>query len=542
MRIWVAALGCVIATAPACTTSGSLDLQLSLPDNADLAPTGMTTVTVVASSPDIGTNSSTSILTGRTFSSGPLPIANNVQVDVLFHDVSNRLVGVGEAPNVIDIVGDKDTKLTIPVRRPFIYASSGTKLYTFDPTLDPRSTKFQGELAGFTAPQVAISVGGDRLVVASTNQLQIVDTATNMVTGSPIAIPGMIKDAAPIPGSHRIAVAHSAGISIVDIDTGTVTTGGSASVDKVTVGPTLDNRLVAYGLVGRVAPPAGPVDPCSGSSMLLTIDVDAPDPSAVPVATGQAISAIAASPDQPMLFATLPCTNKVSRVDNLKFTDVAALPRAAVLAVANERVWAAGSKPSTPVCQNSVGVVACTAAAVASCTATSGIGISYVTTGANLIVLSIPLDGGTPTEVDVPEPRETMVSLEDDARQHAQVLRTLGMQPLDLVTLPGGQYVSLITTNTFFISALVESSGPSPPNPPPTVILPCLSAQTADWLLLDMASSSVANRVRTQCNLTVGQPSGTLFPNWQCDAPPDGQAPMLDMYQPISIGALFGAR
>jgi hypothetical protein len=538
MRIWVPALGFVIATAAACTTSGSLDLQLTLPDDTDLTPTGMTTVSVVASSPDFGTQTNTAILSGRTFSAAELPVGKNIQIDVLFHDVSNRLVGVGEAPNLIDIAGDKTETLSIPVRRPFIYASSGTKLYTFDPTLDPRSAKFQGQLSGLSAPQVAISVGGERLVVASTNQLQIVDTATHKVTGNPIMVPGMIKDAAPVPGSHRIAVAHSAGISIVDIDTGAVVTGGSASVDKVTVGPTLDNRMVAYGLVGRVAPPTGPLDPCSGSSMLLTVDVDSPDPSAVPVATGQAVSAIAASPDAPMLFATLPCMNKVSRVDNLKFTDVATLSRAAVLAVANQRVWAAGTKPSTPVCENSSGApVTCTAASVASCTSASPNGISFVTTGANLIVQSIPLDGSSaPTEVDVPEPRETMVDHGDEAHQHAQVLRTLGMQPLDLVTLPGGQYVSLITTNTFFISALVDKNSG-------TVILPCLSVTTGDWMLMDMASSSVANRVRTQCNLSVGPaPPGTFFPLWDCEAPPAGQAPMLDMYQPISVGALFGAR
>lgn len=539
MRIWVPALAFVIATAAACTQSGSLDLQLSLPDNADLAPTGMTSITVVASSPDFGagTESATTILSGRTFTSNPLPIAKNVQIDVLFHDVSNRLVGVGQAPNLIDIVGDKTTTLTIPVRRPFVYASSGTKLYTFDPTLDPRSMKFQGQLTGLTAPQVAISVGGDRLVVASTNQLQIVETATHTVMGNPIAIPGMIKDAAPVPGSHRVAVAHSAGISIVDLDTGMVTTGGSASVDKVTVGPTLDNRMVAYGLVGRVAAPAGPVDPCSGASMLLTVDVDQPDPAAVPAALNQAVSAIAAAPDQAMLFATLPCTGKVSRIDNLKFTDVATLPRAATLAVANQRVWAAGSKASIPVCYDTNNnPVTCPTSAPASCTAT-GTSIVYVTPGANLIVQSIPIDGSSaPTEVDVPEPRETMYSMQDDAHQHAQVLRALGMQPLDLVTLPGGQYVSLITTNTFFIASLGNPNTGQ-------IYLPCLSAQTSDWLLLDMASSSIANRVRTQCNLMVGpHPAGTLFPDWSCESAPAGQTPAFPDYIPISVGALFGAR
>ena len=50
------------------------------------------------------------------------------------------------------------------------------------------------------------------------NQLQIVDTATNTVMGRRSRSPGMIKDAVQIPNSHRVAVAHSTGISIVDID------------------------------------------------------------------------------------------------------------------------------------------------------------------------------------------------------------------------------------------------------------------------------------------------------------------------------------
>jgi hypothetical protein len=127
-----------------------------------------------------------------------------------------------------------------------------------------------------------------------------------------------------------------------------------------------------------------------------------------------------------------------------------------------------------------------------------------------------------------------MVSLDDPAGQHAQVLRALSMQPLDLVTLPGGQYVSLITTNTYFILSLISGS---------TEILPCLSATTSDWLLMDMASSSIANRVRTQCDLMpVVAPPGTIFPKWKCEDAPVGQTPMLGEYQPISVGALFGAR
>src|SRR3954464_3273607 len=123
MKIWVVALSVV---AGCVGDAGALDLSLTLPTVNDLRPIGMTLISVVASSPDIGTKTNTSILEGQTFSAGDLPVGKNIQIDVLFHDVSNRLVGVGEAQNLIDLAGDKKTSLTIPVRRPFIYASSGT--------------------------------------------------------------------------------------------------------------------------------------------------------------------------------------------------------------------------------------------------------------------------------------------------------------------------------------------------------------------------------------------------------------------------------
>jgi hypothetical protein len=524
-----------VCAAVGCTNTGALELDLSLPTVADLRPTGMTTVSVVATSPELGSIANTSVLDGQSFSAGDLPVGTGIQIDVLFHDVSNRLVGVGEAPQLVDIKGDEVTKLSIPVRRPFIYASSGTKLYSFDPTLDPRDAKFQGSLAGLSSPQIAVSVGGDRLVVASSTTLQIVDTATHMVTGGPITIPGTVHDAAPVPGTHRIAVAHSAGIAIVDLDTMAVANGAGPSVDRVTVGASTDGRVIAYGLVGRVAPPASPVDPCSGTSSLLAVDVDTPT-AATPMTLPQAVSDLAAAPGSPMLFATLPCANKVSRLDGATFVDVATLERAAVLTVSGDRVWAAGTHAASPACSNSVGteVTPCPTDSTFECPGTAGDTIDYVTAGGHLIVQSIPLAGGMPVQVDVAEPRETMISTDDPARQHAQVLRSLAMTPLDLVALPGSQYVALVMSNTYYITSLVDGFG---------IVLPCLKATTSDWLLMDMASSSVAQRVRTECNLVTGpHDSNTIFRNWECEAAPDGQKPTLGEFTPISVGALFGAR
>src|SRR5262249_19638020 len=92
-----------VCLAAGCTNSGALELQLSLPSVPDLHPAGLTSVSVVASPPDIGSIPNTSILNGHSFSAGELPVADQVQIDVLFHDVSNRLVGVGEASALVDI-------------------------------------------------------------------------------------------------------------------------------------------------------------------------------------------------------------------------------------------------------------------------------------------------------------------------------------------------------------------------------------------------------------------------------------------------------
>src|SRR4051812_20928012 len=268
-------VACLLA-ASACG-EGSLELTLSLPSQPDLRPTGMTTVTITASAPGQSAIGNTSVLGSGAVSVGDLPVGDDIQIGVGLRDVSNRIVGVGEAGQAIDIVGDKATKLSIPVRRPFVYAASGTALYSFDPTLDPRDAKFQGTLSGVTSPQLTISVGGDRLAVIGGTSVQVVVTETNTVMGS-ITVPGMISDAAAVPGSHKLAIAHGGGIAIVDLDGGSVQNAAVGPVDRVTVGPGSDGLMVAYGLVGRVSPPDKPKDlaTCTGTSKIVSVSVDSP--------------------------------------------------------------------------------------------------------------------------------------------------------------------------------------------------------------------------------------------------------------------------
>jgi hypothetical protein len=294
--------------------TGSLELTLTLPTEPDLRPTGMTTVTVTATAPGAPPISTTSVLDGNRFSAGDLPVGEAVQIGVVLRDVSNRIVGVGQAGQPVDLLGDEGTKVEIPVRRPFVYASSANALVSFDPTLDPRDAKFQRTLPGISSPRFTVSVGGDRLAVVSDAPVPIGETATNAIVGT-VDIPSGVRDATAVPGTSKLAIAHATGISIADLDARDAVTVDVGPVDRVTVGPSADGSLVAHGLIGRVAPPElpPPMGTCTGTSSLVRVSIDAPEP-APPISFGQAVSDLAAAPNAPMLFVTLPCAGQVARV------------------------------------------------------------------------------------------------------------------------------------------------------------------------------------------------------------------------------------
>lgn len=536
--------GFIVAFLAGCTSTGSLDLELSLPTAMELRPAGAQTITVLAQSAGNDPTETTAVIDKNGhFAAGDIPIGKDIQVDVVLRDFSSRVVGVGEAPTLINVVGDQATQLAMPVRKPFVYAASSSQLFSYDSSLDPRAMAFQDTLGGISSPTLAVSLGGDRLVVASGNKLQVVDTGTNSVMGMMVTVPGNIHEAAPVPGTHKLAVGHDSGMAIVDIDTGSVANASGPAVDRVAIGTGSDGSVTAFGLVGRVAPSTGPNDTCTGSSQLVSMPVDAPTSTLTPMPISQgAVSDIAASPTSASLWATLPCAGKVVSLSGEASTSVD-LERAAALAVSGDRVWAVGSKAPVPVCFDiNFKPETCPANPDEMCVSgqySSG-AIGWADPGAQLVVESIPAGGGTAIEIDVPERRETMLDsgdAGDTAHENARVLHPLYFEPLDLVVLPGGQYISVVTKSTYYT---MEFIGPTSGGP--AVILPCLTADTGDWLLIDAASSSVAERVRTECNLTYGMNDVTVFQQWQCADPPAGEQNTKAPYLPTSVGALFGAR
>ncbi|MGE0403638.1 MAG: hypothetical protein AB7T06_43430 [Kofleriaceae bacterium] len=532
MRICALAACLVTACTP---QQGSLELSLSLPTETTLRPSGMTTVTVTATFPGESPLTSTAVIDDGTFTASDLPIGEDVQLGVVLRDVSNRIVGVGEAGQTIDLVADEATQITIPVRKPFVYASGAQPLVSFDTTLDPRMDGFQGMVAGVTNPLFTISVGGDRLAVVTSSSVLVIATDTNAVTGT-IAIPSPPRDATAVPGTHKVAVAHATGITIVDLDASSVATAMVGPIDRVTAGPNEAGALYAYGLVGRVAPAElpPPMGACtSPPSSIVAIEVDNPTTRA-PRPVGATLADIAAAPDAARLVGADPCSGQVVRVTGdptaevgtLAVENIAAIERAAVLTVAGNRIWAAGTDTAVPFCEGPP-LGTCSPSSAPSCTATPQNDLGYANEGATLIVASISLDGSDVIRFVAPDHRETMLDRDDGAEQHAQVLKALSIVPIDLVTLPGGQFVSVIAQSKYFIVALLPD-------------LPCLEAMAEEWMLFDLASSAVAQRVRTFCEVEATPPLVT-FPNWKCGDPPLAEQSKVQ-YHPTSVGALFGAR
>jgi hypothetical protein len=316
------------------------------------------------------------------------------------------------------------------------------------------------------------------------------------------------------------------------------------SVDHVTVGLGSGSSYVAWGLVGAVTTPVGPLDTCSGTSSLVSATIGGAG-TLTQISLADPTSDIAASVTTTDVYAALPCagsgSGEVAEVSTGTENVMAALPRAAVVAVSGDTVFAAGSQPSMPVCYDSNNnPTTCMAGDSQTCPeqTTSGSVVAYAMTGASLVLTSFPVgNGSAATMLALPEQLETMVDPDEDADQHAEVLHAMSLGVLDLVVLPGQQYVSLVTTNSYYTLEFgIGNGGDS------QLIIPCLAATTNNWMLLDLESASVAQRIRTNCDLTVGSGGSAVFPDWVCADPPAGEAPAQGSYTPTSVGALFGSR
>jgi hypothetical protein len=495
-----------------CGGGGRLDLVLDLPDTESLRPAGMTTVTVVAQPFEADPVETTSVLSGSSFQAGDLPAGEPVAIAVELRDGTGRMVGYGRAPDPIELSVDEATTQRIFVRRPFLYAASPAGMFTFDPTRDSLDPAYQGRLTA--AGQLrALPLGGDELAVVRAGAVDVFSTEDHQATGTSISI-GTPNDAAPVPGARTIILGLDSGFAIVDLDGGSVVPVAGPAVARVTVGLTADGRTIVYGLVGRVAP--SEIDePCpTTTSQIASFDLAAPEAVTTDdVALG--LADIAAGIDAPALVGAAPCDGSVVSIDTdgeAGLVELAPLERAALVAMQGTRVWAVGTQAAK--------------------LQYDGATIDYVDDDAITLVISTDIRGGSaPLEFALPRRRETMIDMDDPAREHAQVMKPMSALPIDMVVLAGGEFVAVTTRYKFHSSALVSGT---------LIVLPVMDATTADVVLIDGATTTLAQRVRSECLLVTG--NADFFPNWECGDADEAETPKLGQFEAVALGALYGDR
>jgi hypothetical protein len=240
------------------------------------------------------------------------------------------------------------------------------------------------------------------------------------------------------------------------------------------------------------------------------IDLAAPD--AVEYRSlNSGLADVAAGVDAPGLVGAAPCTGELVLIDDAGESQLAALPRAASVAIQGTRVWGAGTQPAV--------------------LRYTGPDIDFVDEDAIELITFADLRGGGATQFSPGRRRETMIDRDDPAHEHAQVMKPMSALPLDLVVLAGGEFIAIGTRYKYHSSAYTVGL---------SVVLPQMDATTSDLILIDGATLAPAQRVRTDCDLVTGQ--ADIFPNWDCIATEAAETPRLGQFEPSALGALFGAR
>ena len=484
-------------------SSGSLDLQLSLPPMGDLRPTGMTTVGITEVQADGTSNVTTTQLVGSGgsmhFSAGDVAAGQPITLSAELRDTTNRLVGFGAVTSPVTPSATDDTTVTLQVRKPIVYVASDPSMAapvaTIDPTRDPiNDPKYQGTLPPDGI--VVAPIDGTEVAVVTTSSLQRYATATHMAVGNPIPISfGTPLDAAGVPGQRRLVVGTTSGIAVVAIDSGQVTTINGSPADRVAAA--VDGGVAtAYLLTGRVLPAMGTMGTCSGSSSVYSIAIDTMG-APVQVGTGQ-LADIAA--DGKAVFGADPCMGQVRRLDAggaLKLS----VPGAAAIAVESGRLWVAGSSPSS-------------------------------TTGARIVLASIGLDGNSPRMVDLPPKSEIMTYDGDPLHELSMFLHADTEIPIDLAVFPMADRVAMIARMDGYSVERDDSFGP---------VIPAMKATVWDVVLSD-PNTGATTRIRALCDLQVINGGAAEFPNWSCADANEGEVPAGGEYTPGTVSAVYGGR
>jgi hypothetical protein len=497
--------------------------MFDVPADSDLSPAGpqLSEITLVSWLPGETPQAETRQIGDRTVAldMGSVEIADQVRLAVEMRSATQRLVGYGRSPGPVTVEPDQIVDVPINVRRPFVYATGASSIATFDSTLDLRFIAYGGSIATPAPPKVVVPTpDGAHLVVgvASGNGGQVfrvLSSTHTMSEDAPINLTLPPNDIA-IASNNRIAVvAHngsSGGVSLVDLETGDALFIAMGTVDAIAIGRGRDaeDEERAFALIDRTV-----VDGCGGNpSTIVAIPLDDPTNLGPTIAYEAPLRDLAASRDTREIVIADGCNQRLYKIDPDDDAQRAELTRvlnASAVAMLDGRVWGVGTLAATP------------------------------DLGARLLIVSINLDGEDEVRVELDETKDQAVAL-DFTTDGQQALNRMGADTLtaiDMAIVPGGDHIALLTRAHYEGEEFVDFIF--------GVLLPEMTMDTSEYLLIDTANTQAVQRLRTSCALWWDSNSDPYLDRWECAAAVDQDAidpQSPQAYIPEQISVLYGAR
>jgi len=502
----------------ACTAGcgvGSVDIVLDMPTEADLAPTGARTVTLVTVAPGEPARATTSaIAADGSFDLGKLPVEDGVSVSIVLRSPTQRVVGYGEATGLVDVTPRDAVQVDVPMRRPFAYVTgAGTNLQAFDTTADS-AAMYQREVAAPAAASLAAAAGGDLFVIDDGGHARLIWGATHTADSAVISLPAGPRDAAASTDHRFLVVGDGGGLTAVDTVIGTVAMFPVAGgVDRVTITAAPGGGLRAVGLAGRALPGA-----CGGSSTLISVSLDDLSAAATMTNAGVPLADVAGSETGIDVVAVDPCANALIRLgdteaQNVKLADVPAPTDVAEMA---GQAWALGSVPG-----------------VVDTAGTSDTSDDTTTMAGHLVLVQAAVDGSASGRADLHAVTQVVAGYDDFGTPLAlnRDINADAVRSRALVVVPPGDQVAVLYDADYHAPALYQGLGE---------VIPEMVAHTSEYELFNATGGAVVQRVLTHCDLT-DDGMGAVA-SWKCLPAPGAGWPQVGTFTPKGLAVLYGSR
>ena len=535
----------------ACTGEGAVEIALVFPDQASLSPrtSGPTELTLFYGPPGKRPSAMVSTIEdpGSGLTMGRLGAGAPVHLAVALRSSTQRLVGYGRAAAPVEVLPGQVTTVSLPMRRPFVYITGGPDITVIDAARDASEdttadTGYLDAIADFGPAEVVVpTYDGTALVVvagsADERMLYLVSTSNHRTVlqapipldSAPAGVDRPAVDAAVSASGRHVAIARGGedgGVTIVDLK---VARAGGPAVRFVPLGP-VGRVAIPEGGTGRVFALVGRAqsldcaDPPAARILSLDLDLAEAPPEIVPY-DGPAHD-LAASAGGDTLVIADGCGGQLVRLD----TDggggasgvLAVLPGASTVALWNERVWAVGTVRPDEL---------------------------DTTAGARLRVLSLDLRGDVqglqqdeagdispapPSTIDLPPMTEQVVTpvFTEPGQTVLQQVGADALHAFDLAVTPGADAIAILIEGRYLAAAQGDLFD--------TPVLPAMDVRTHEYLLVDTATATLVQRVRTRCELSV-EPEDAVVSEWECAATGGLDALAAAPYVPRAISVLYGS-